>query len=77
MAAVIFRNPNTLSLKIVVSNVTYRIRPREAFALDTANSTQTDAFLAAGFDYTQHVSFGGPALSGADSWIPHNPYGVS
>lgn len=71
-------NPHVLATPTQgFTGVSSRIRPQEAFAFDPAVSAQANAFLAAGFDHTQHVSFGGATVSGADSWVATNPYKVS
>jgi len=71
-------NPHTLATTTAGFAATAsRIRPKEAFALDPAVSAQAGAFTAAGFDPSGQPSFGGPALAGANAWIPHNPFKVS
>lgn len=79
MATVIFQAPAGASIGVVVSGFMWRIRPTELFGIDTAVSEQTDAFLAAGFDYSEHDPYTAtPAsvLPTSNNHKAHNPYGL-
>jgi hypothetical protein len=82
MATVIYQAPTGASIGIFNSSGTlWRIRPNELFGMNTADSAQTEAFLAAGFDYTTHTAYttGSPSVltTDPDKAHAHNPYGLT
>ena len=76
MATVIYQAPAGASIGVTINGSLWRIRPNELFGIDTADSAQTDAFLAAGFDYQAHSDYTDDAtvLTTVDKPHAHNPY---